>query len=76
MKKKMYNLCEYIGDWYGQFFMEDGKYCINNYQKVFKYDSMKELLIDWLGTLECDMEDNGTNWTKEIKFIKFLKMFK
>ena len=63
------NLLKEIGCWYGNYKKEDGKYIIDNGEKLFVYDNVQEGLIDWLGTLE---EDDCMDWSKEIELIKSL----
>ena len=75
-------LCAEIGNWYGDFFMAEELYCIDNGEKVFEYNTPTELLKDWLSTLECSYaEDEKTVpsipksewiWAKEIEIIKSL----
>ena len=72
--QRKYEICVDIGTTYGMFFMEDGKYCIDNYDEIFKYNTCDELLFDWLDTLIEDDEATGENiWVNEIEFIKELK---
>ena len=72
--KKKIDICEFIGNTYGVFFTEDGQYCIDNFDEVFKYNTCDELLFDWLDTLIESDEATGENmWTEEIEFIKELK---
>ena len=65
-----YELCKEIGKWYGAFFEENGKLCIDNGQEVFQYDTADELLSDWVDTLIA--EDNATGedtWDDAVEFI-------
>jgi hypothetical protein len=63
-------LLQEIGNWYGTFRKENGKYVLNNYREEFVYESLDAALIDWLPTLEGSNEDDPTMWTEEIRFIK------
>jgi hypothetical protein len=63
-------LIEEVGNWYGTFRKENGKYILNNYREEFVYNTPEEALIDWLPTLEGSNEDDSTMWVEEIKFIK------
>ena len=75
-------LCAEIGNWYGDFFIEEERYCIDNGMEVFKYDTPTELLQDWLSTLECSYKEDEFTvpaipqsnwiWAKEIEIIKSL----
>lgn len=69
-------LCKEIGNYFGTYFEEGGCYCIDNYEKVFRYDSADKLLADWVDTLvenHHDTMDNNdgcnNSWEKEIVFI-------
>ena len=73
MENKMKSLCEEIGSCFGDFFEENNQLCIDNGEKIFRYDTAKELLSDWVETLvyqhhSCNGED-GCNWEYEIRFI-------
>lgn len=66
-------LCAKIGEFFGSYFEEDGKLCIDNGEEVFRYDTADELLADWVKTLvmhqhDCFGDSSG-NWEKEIVFI-------
>lgn len=63
------NLLKEIGYWYGDYKEENGKYILNNGLESFVYENVEDGLIDWLATLE---EDIDTDWSKEIEFIKSL----
>ena len=75
-------LCAEIGNWYGDFFMKAGHYCIDNGEKIFAYKTPTELLKDWLSTLECSYKEDEFTvptipqskwmWAKEIEIIKSL----
>lgn len=82
-KIDLIKLCKDIGNWYGKFFVNDkGQYCIDNYEKIFAYNTPIELLKDWLSTLECSYEEDEKTvppvpeaewiWKKEIEIIKSL----
>ena len=40
------NLLREVGNWYGDFWIENGKYMISNGEKVFCYDTPEQGLID------------------------------
>lgn len=67
-----------IGCFYGTYFEENNQFCIDNYEKVFRYDSVDALLKDWLDTIiishhdEHHFDEEGRewdSWEKEILFI-------
>ncbi len=63
-------LIKEIGNWFGDYIFEDGKYKINNGEEVFEYSSADECLFDWLPTLVESDEDTGENmWADAIEFI-------
>lgn len=69
-------LCKYIGNFYGKYFEENGQLCIDNYEKVFRYNTEKELLKDWVNTLVCSHYYDCIlpaspidSWEHEIRFI-------
>lgn len=65
-----FEVCEEIGNWYGRYFTEDIYLCIDNGDKVFKYATADELLIDWLDTLiEESKADKKIIWDDVIEFI-------
>ncbi len=62
-----------IGDFFGRYFEEDQCYCIDNGDEIFRYDSIKELLTDWVDTLvdhqhSTDGDPSG-DWDEKIIFI-------
>lgn len=66
-----YELCKEIGNWFGDFFKENGKLCIDNHEKIFKYNTEDELLIDWLDTLiEADKATGDDYFVDVITFIQ------
>lgn len=75
LEKEKRKLCEEIGNFFGEFKESDGQLCIDNGEKVFRYNTPDELLIDWLDTLienHHDMQGSGNpgdSWEKEILFI-------
>ena len=72
--KKKLDLCKEIGNEFGMFFVENGKYYIDNFDEVFKYNTCNELLFDWLDTLIESDEATGTDtWKDAIEFIKNLQ---
>ena len=68
-------LCKEIGNFFGEYFEENNQLCIDNYEKIFRYDTEKELLADWVNTLVCNHYDCKTNgniadsWEKEVRYI-------
>lgn len=62
-------LCKEIGNNYGNYFEENNKLCIDNGEKIFRYNTEKELLVDWIDTLIEETLANGFNWNNEIEFI-------
>ena len=68
-------LLKEVGDWYGSFRTENGKYILNNREKEFIYDTPEEGLIDWLDTMYDSNEDEDVEtWSKEeIAFVEALK---
>lgn len=69
-------LCKEIGNYFGTYFEEEGRYCIDNYDTVFRYDSVDKLLADWVDTLVENHHDTMNNndgcnnsWENEILFI-------
>ena len=63
-------LIKEIGNWFGDYTFEDGKYKIDNGEEVFEYSSADECLFDWLPTLVESDEDTGENmWADAIEFI-------
>ncbi len=66
-------LCKEVGNCFGEYFEEDNQLCIDNGVKIFRYNTEKELLGDWVETLisqhlSCNGQSGG-NWEKEIAFI-------
>lgn len=73
MNEKVKALCHEIGDIFGRYFEENGQVCIDNGEKVFRYNSEKDLLTDWVDTLvsqhlACNGESGG-NWEDAVTFI-------
>ena len=67
-KKEM---CKEIGNWFGDFFEEEGKLCIDNGEEIFRYNTEDELLADWLITLvESDKATGEDAWKDMITFIE------
>lgn len=66
-------LCKEIGDFFGVYFEMNGKFCIDNGEKVFQYDTPEALLTDWVTTLVMHQQavegDPSGNWEAEIQFI-------
>ena len=72
--KKKLDICEEIGEYIGMFYMEDGKYYIDNFEELFEYNTCEELLFDWLGTIKESEEAIGDGtWLEAIQFIEKLK---
>ena len=72
--QREFEICEFIGNTYGVFFVKDGQYCIDTFDELYKYNTCEELLFDWLDTLIEYDEATGENmWSEEIAFIKELK---
>lgn len=69
------SLLREVGNWYGDFWMKDGKYYIDNREKVFCYDTPEQGLIDWLDTMYDSNEDEDVvTWSEdEIAFVETLK---
>lgn len=73
MVKDIRTLCKDIGDYFGDYFEEDNQLCIDNGEKIFRYNTEKELLLDWVDTIvshhhSCGGKD-GSNWDAEVAFI-------
>lgn len=68
------SLLKEVGDWYGDFWTNNGKYYIDNSQKVFCYTTPEDGLRDWLDTMIQSNEDEEVEtWSKEeIAFVKSL----
>ena len=68
-------LLEEVGYWYGDFWIKDGKYYIDNGEQTFCYDTPEEGLIDWLDTmLDSNEDEDIETWSKrEIAFVEALK---
>lgn len=65
-------LAKEIGNFFGTYFEENGQFCIDNYDSVFRYDTVDALLIDWVNSLienQYDNEDLAGYWDKEVEFI-------
>lgn len=67
--ENMRTLCKEIGNNYGKYFEENNRLCIDNGEKIFRYDTEKELLVDWVDTLIEETLADGFNWNNEIEFI-------
>ena len=67
-----YELAKEIGNFFGTYFEQNGKFCINNYDDIFRYDSVDALLTDWVNSLVEHQNDNpdlSGYWESEIEFI-------
>lgn len=67
-----YQLAKEIGNFFGSFYEQNGKFCINNYSEIYRYDSVDALLTDWVDTLVAHQHDNkdlSGYWEAEIEFI-------
>ncbi len=73
-------LCKEIGNFFGDYFEENGQLCIDNFESIFRYDTEDALLTDWVDTLVESHRDTMGNpksaireindgWEKEILFI-------
>ena len=73
-------LCKEIGSFFGDYFEKNGQLCIDNGEKIFRYNTADDLLKDWVDTLvenQNDTVDNPSSdyyaindsWEKEIVFI-------
>lgn len=73
-------VCKEIGSFFGEYFEENGQLCIDNFERVFRYDTEDALLADWVDTLVESHRDTADNpkseireindgWEKEILFI-------
>ena len=69
MISKMKDLCMEIGKHYGEYFEENNQLCIDNGEKIFRYNTEAELLTDWIDTLIEETLSEGSNWNDEIEFI-------
>lgn len=67
-----------IGSYFGDFSESVDKYSIDNGEKIFSYNTVDELLADWLETVLANHHDayyieenrlEGDSWEKEIVFI-------
>lgn len=67
------SLCKDIGEFFGNYFEEDGKICIDNGEEIFQYDTPDELLKGWVETLVWHQHDTfgdpSGNWEDAIVFI-------
>ena len=68
------NLLREVGNWYGSFRIENGKYILNNHERDFCYDTPEEGLLDWLDTMYDSNEDEDVKtWSdEEIAFVEAL----
>ena len=76
MSKEALALAKEIGEHFGEFWQSEdtGKFLIDNGDKVFVYDSIEELLLDWEATLvEADAATGGTDWKDVIAYIQTIK---
>ena len=71
-------LAREIGCYFGDYFEENHQFCIDNGEKVFRYDTVDVLLKDWVDTLVANHHDTHhfdeqgkewDSWEKEIVFI-------
>lgn len=65
-------LAQEIGNFFGTYFLQDGQFCIDNYDTVYRYDSVDALLTDWVNSLVEHQNDNpdlSGYWEAEIDFI-------
>lgn len=68
------SLLREVGNWYGGFRIENGKYILNNHEQDFCYDTPEQGLIDWLDTMYDSNEDEDVQtWSdEEIAFVEAL----
>lgn len=67
-----YLLAQDIGQFFGCYFEEDGMVCIDNGDEVYEYETVDDLLADWVDTLVESQYDGAPPsccWEKEIVFI-------
>lgn len=65
-----FEVCEEIGHWYGRYFTEDIYLCVDTGDRVYKYETAEEFLIDWLDTLvDEDKATKRNTWSDVIEFI-------
>ena len=80
VKMNRRELAQNIGNFFGGYFEENGQVCIDNGEKIFRYNTVAELLSDWVDTLvenhhdTCDnphseLHTTNDSWEKEIVFI-------
>lgn len=66
-------LCREIGSFFGDFYEDSGQLCIDNGEKVFRYNTPEGLLKDWLDTLIWHQHDTAGDpsgsWEQVICFI-------
>lgn len=66
-------LCKKIGSFFGDFFVDSEKLCIDNGESIFRYGTPEDLLKDWLDTLIMHQHDTLGDpsgcWEQEIVFI-------
>lgn len=72
------NMAKKIGEYFGDYVESDGKFSIDNGEREFVYDTVDELLADWLETVLANHHDayyieknrlESDSWEKEIVFI-------
>lgn len=67
IQRRKEELAKEIGDFYATYL---GPYQIEGHDgKLYRYETVDELLKDWLNTLVEDSVSGGANWEKEICFI-------
>ena len=68
-------LCKEIGQCFGEYYEQYGKYYIDNGDEVFTYKTQEDLLADWVDTLIYQHIASegavGANWEKEVRFIYY-----
>lgn len=73
---KAIEIAETIGNYFGKYYVEtteEGvKYCIDNGDRIYKYDTILELFLDWIDFLKENQTSigEGNSWEKEIQFIE------
>ena len=65
-------LSRVIGEFFGAYKAEKGKFIIDNGERIFEYESAEALLRDWLSTLVESQKCGSSDWSAEIAFIESL----
>lgn len=62
-------IAEDIGNHYGRYMFQGGLYCVDNYDTVFRYEAVDDLLVDWIDTMVDERVCGGCGWNGEISYI-------